>query len=307
MLRPVLRGANLREVTRVEGGLVNTTYRVALDAGDAVYALRVYAVGQAAFEAERRLLPALAEVLPVPDLLFADASALRCAHLFVVYRWIDGITLNECRKQIAPHEFHKLAEPLGRLAAQIAAIRPAHILTGASGQLLPAVRVTARLACAEGQLRAGLARERLGGPLADRLRNRLAAAEPLLQAFDHSPGLMHRDFGGRNILVSADADGRWEVSGVLDWEAAGLGAALWDAGSLFRYPLRYAPEFRERFASGYRSAQGELPHDWWRTARLLDATRLVDTLGEERELPGVFAECRDLIASMLAGCEGQAA
>jgi len=34
------------------------------------------------------------------------------------------------------------------------------------------------------------------------------------------------------------------------------------------------------------------------TARLLDATRLVATLNEERELPVVFAECRKLILSL---------
>jgi hypothetical protein len=32
---------------------------------------------------------------------------------------------------------------------------------------------------------------------------------------------------------------------------------------------------------------------------LLDATRLVATLNEERELPVVFAECRDLIEAVV--------
>jgi hypothetical protein len=69
--------------------------------------------------------------------------------------------------------------------------------------------------------------------------------------------------------------------------------------SLFRYPRRYSETFRQRFERGYHDAGGALPEDWLRTARLLDATRLVATLNEERELPVVFAECRDLIETVV--------
>ncbi len=84
----------------------------------------------------------------------------------------------------------------------------------------------------------------------------------------------------------------WQVSGLLDREAAACGATLWDVGSLFRYSHRYGVEFREGFARGYRAAGGTLPEDWWRTARLLDATRLVAILDGEALLTEVFAECR---------------
>jgi aminoglycoside phosphotransferase (APT) family kinase protein len=292
MLRPLLGNARLRAVSRVDGGLVNTTYRVI--AGDSVYAVRVYASGEAAFEAERRLLAALAGTLPVPEPLYAAAGGRSCAHPFVVYRWIDGITLNDLRRRAAPGELLPLAEPVGRLAARIAG-------TWRDDDAgLPVIQVAEALESAERQLRSGLGRARLGEALADSLRERLAAAEPRLLAAERSCGLVHGDFGGRNVLVRAGDAGR-EISGVLDWETAAHGAALWDVGSLFRYPRRYPVEFVDRFAHGYRAAGGELGRDWRQAARLLDATRLVGTLGEEREFPNVFAECRDLITSMLAG------
>jgi hypothetical protein len=86
---------------------------------------------------------------------------------------------------------------------------------------------------------------------------------------------------------------------LIDWEAAFSGSQLWDVGSLFRYSQRYTETFRQGFERGYRDAGGALPEDWLRTARLLDATRQVATLNEERELPVVFAECRELIEAML--------
>lgn len=288
MLLPVLEGAEIREAVLVEGGLVNTIYRVTLDREESVYALRVYASGRSAFEREREILCRLATALPVPDVVLADASGRQP---YLVYRWIEGITLNECRRQSAPDAFLTLAEPLGRLLARLA--RTTSLLPQS-----PVIQIETRLALADEQLRTGLARERLNGALADDLRNLLVRSEPFLLALDCTHGLVHGDLGGRNILVKAAGSGDWEISGVLDWETAAMGSALWDAGSLFRYSRRYSPDFRRLFEQGYRAGGGELPPDWWRTARLLDATRLVAILSDDRELPGVFAECRELIESV---------
>jgi aminoglycoside phosphotransferase (APT) family kinase protein len=299
MLAPILRGVGIRAIAPVEGGLTNTVCRVAADDGTVV-ALRVYASGRSGFELERRLLQRLVGVLPVPEVLFADAGGAG-GRPCLVYRWIQGITLNDCRRQVAPSALGVLAEPLGRLLARVAAQSHAEDLLRdpATRERVRDDGIAARIAQADEQLRAGLARGRIGGATADRLRERLASRADELAALDRSTALVHGDFGGRNLLVRATDGGGWEVGGVLDWESATLGSALWDVGHLFRYPRRYSPEFRADFERGYRAAGGELPHDWWRLARLLDATRLVATLDEPRELPTVFAECRELIASVV--------
>ncbi|HEV2915309.1 MAG TPA: aminoglycoside phosphotransferase family protein [Pyrinomonadaceae bacterium] len=308
MLAPILGGAEPLEVVRVEGGLVNTIYRVTIDGEEAAYALRVYAAGRPAFEIERRLLSNLRTGLPVPEVIFADASGLRCAYPYLVYRWLKGITLNEARKQLAPKLFLTLAEPLGRLLARIGSVSFPDDLFGEwhCGRST-IIGVAARLAQAEAQLCTDPARRRLGDALADRLRDHLATNAPLVRALDQPCGLVHGDFGGRNILVKADAGGEWSISGVLDWESAAAGSALWDVGSLFRYPGRYSTEFRGLFAHGYHAAGGALSHDWCWTSRLLDATQLVATLSEEQELPSVYAECRELIESVVCGNEQAAA
>lgn len=301
MLTPILGGAVLHKVARVEGGLVNTIYRVALDRGETIYGLRVYAAGYSAFEMERWLLPSLAGALPVPEVLYADASGQRCVHPYLVYRWIEGITLNECRRSTAPEVFLTLAEQLGGLLARIAGISsPNSLPVSRRIGRLPMIRIASRLDRAEERLRTGLARERLGDVLADSLRNCLNKGARLFSAPEHAGGLVHGDFGGRNILVKVMEGDEWVMSGLLDWEETAVGSPLWDVGSLFRYSRRYSRKFRKLFAIGYRTAGGHLPADWWCTARLLDSTRLVEVLNGERELPGVFAECRELIGSLIA-------
>lgn len=291
MLRPLLGGAGLHEVARVGGGLVNTVYRVR--AGGGTYALRVCAADGPDFEEECRLLDNLAETLPVPCVLFADASGRLCARPYLVYRWVEGVSLNECRRQNSPDALLTLAGPLGRLLAQIAgsAFTADHVSK--------TMRVSTLLRRAEEQLRAGQARRRLGGAPADRLRDHLNRRAAVLRALDDAGALVHGDFGGRNILARVGGNGEWGISGVIDWEEAAAGSVLWDVGSLFRYPRRYSDEFRTLFERGYRAAGGRLPPDWWHTARTIDATRLVAILSQERELPGVFAECAELVGSIV--------
>jgi hypothetical protein len=101
------------------------------------------------------------------------------------------------------------------------------------------------------------------------------------------------------LVWRADGD-RWRIQGVIDWESAGTGSPLVDIGSLFRYAPRYDEQFRVEFERGYREAGGTLPDDWYRLSRTLDAFRLIDTLDGIREMPGVFADCRMLLAKLVA-------
>jgi hypothetical protein len=89
------------------------------------------------------------------------------------------------------------------------------------------------------------------------------------------------------------------VAGVLDWESVAIGSRLWDIGSLFRYERRYSATFRQRFAAGCSATGASLPNDWWIWARVLDATRVVGILSEDRDMPSVFDECRSILSSLI--------
>ncbi|MGE0551638.1 MAG: phosphotransferase family protein [Kofleriaceae bacterium] len=266
-------------IDRVEGGLTNTIHRVTLEGGQ-VLAIKHYAAGHDAFDAELVTLTLLHGSLPVPHVLRAerDIPAL-------VYKWIDGSTLTECRTREVPAAFASLAEPLGRLLAWLARTDATE-----SFELEPI------LARAHRQLE-GRAGTRLGEPLALSLRGAFDARAAQLAWGPVC--LVHGDLGSRNLIVQRAVGDRWRINGVIDWEACSTGSPLVDIGSLFRYADRYDAQFRSDFERGYREADDALPDDWLRNARLLDATWLIDTLDEPRELPGVFADCRMLLAKLV--------
>lgn len=176
MLSPVLEGTAITEIERVDGGLVNTVYRIALAGRGGSLCLRVFAAGRHAWRTEQNILGRVSASLPVPEVVLADGGGPDFAHPYMVYRWIEGITLDECRRQRSPTVFLSLAEPLGRLLAGVAGCSFADTQDGD----LPSVRaslssVEALLGVSEESLRRGLARARLGDALADALRRLLAA------------------------------------------------------------------------------------------------------------------------------------
>lgn len=272
-------GAPIAAVQRVEGGFTNTIHKVRLRSGE-VLAVKHYAGGADSFGAELATLTLLHGTLPVPDVVHADEAAP-----VIVYKWIDGITLNDLRINGSDAAFDSIAEPLGRLLAWLAR-------TDAT----EAFELTPILERCYTQLSTGRARARLGAPLADAIRKGLEAAEPTLSW--GAVCLSHGDLGGRNLIVQRAEGDRWRINGVIDWEATTTGSPLIDLGSLFRYSHRYTPTWIDTFERGYREADGTLPDGWLKIARLLDATWQVEMLDETRELPGVFADCKEILARL---------
>ena len=281
-----LVGGRVAKAQPIEGGLRNTLHRV-VRADGGVFVVKHHAEGMDAFERELTTLERLAGILPVPEVVRVDRE-----RRVLVYRWIFGETFDNCRRNEPPAAFASLAEPLGRLFAWLAHIPP--LPAEESGWSIAPAVAAARVQLADAGSRA---RERMGSPL----------ATALLQAFDGAdqklawgtPCLGHHDIGGRNVLVQrADGD-RWRISGVIDWELAGIASPLGDVGSLFRYAPRFDEAFQRDFERGYREADGVLPDDWFRTSRLHDALHVIELLDGERELPGVYSDCRMMLAKLV--------
>lgn len=300
MCAPITGGRALGDVAAMEGGLVNTLLRVTTTKG-ADYALRMSspdpddATWSARFEVEIDLLRRLSRSLPVPCPIVVDRTAFDFGVPYLIYPWIDGITLNDCRRNFGHVALPSLAEPIGRVIGSIASA-----IDVASELPLRRRIVSDAIDAADGQLESALVHARLGTELAMAFRECLARNRGVLEAADDAPSLVHGDFSGRNVIVRPVTSNDWVVSGVLDWETASIGSPLWDLGSLFRYARRYDADFRRAFERGYRAVGCELPDEWWYVARLLDATRLVATLAEDRELPHVFGDCRAILADLAA-------
>lgn len=274
-------GAPVKNIDRVDGGFTNTIHKVTLESGQ-LLAVKHYSAGAESFGAELATLTLLHGSLPVPDITHVDEKAFA-----IVYKWIDGVTLNDLRASGPSAGFASIAEPLGRLMAWLARTDATEPF-----ELTPILERTYQ------QLSTGKARTRIGAPLADVLRKAFEASEPQLAW--GTVCLAHGDLGLRNLIVQPAMKERWRIGAVIDWETTTTCSPLLDIGSLFRYRHRFEQEWIDGFARGYREADGELPDDWLRTARLLDSTWAIDTLDEPRELPGVYADCKELLARLAA-------
>ena len=278
-------GGAVARVEPVDGGLTNTIHRVTRETGE-VFGVKHYAGGRDWFDTELTTLTLLHGTLPVPEIVHVDDRRLA-----IVYRWIEGITLHELRKQGQHTAFASLAEPLGRVLYLLA-----------KGDATEPFELTSLLEQAYRQLADGPARERLGVPLADALRKALEAREPEM-AFG-SVCLSHGDLGHRNVLVHRTGE-RWRVNGIIDWETTTTGSPLFDIGSLFRYANRADADFRASFEHGYRDAGGTLPDGWFLTSRLLDALFLIEVLADEPDLPEVHGDMRRLLTRLVADLEAR--
>jgi aminoglycoside phosphotransferase (APT) family kinase protein len=262
VIAELLRGTIARSEL-VDHGLTNTLWRVELTDGR-IIGVKQYVLGRS-YATEGAALREVAGAIPVPEIVCTLDRV-------IAYRWIDGVTLDDVRQQ--GRSVRGLAAPLGQLLGALAGIRR----EASPVDLAPALL----------QLERGRARSRLGGQLSDALRGLL---EP--RRFDDPTCFVHGDFGGRNVIVAPSLD---RIAGVIGWETATAGSMLLDVGSLLRHANRYDADFRAEL----ERAHGSLPADWYRRSRLLDATRLVATLGEDRERPEIHDELRDLVASAVA-------
>jgi aminoglycoside phosphotransferase (APT) family kinase protein len=295
LLSPLLNSRSIATIERVDGGLTNTILRVSTDGTERDLLVRIFAGGSAPWDKERRLLTRICTGLPVPTVLLADEGRGALPYPSLVHQWIEGMTLHAMRSQVRSDGFLSLAEPLGQILAEMSKLAP-----GEGNELrAPPSSPDMLLSLSRHRRLHGRARARLGESLADALWNHLSSEAGRLRELGSTSCLVHGDLGARNILVDPNGAQAWRIAGIVDWEAAFAGWAMWDIGSFFRYPKRYDQTFRENLGHSYRNSGGTLPGDWWRTARLLDATRQVATMDSKRELPAAFADCRELLAAIL--------
>ncbi len=288
LLSPLLSGRGIRALQSVDGGLTNTILRAWPADGGRALLVRIFAGGRTPWERERNILSRLQRLVPVPEVLLADDGGGSLPFPSLVCPWIEGLDLNSFRAQRPASELLRLGAPLGRLLARVSSVTfEVHLGLDADRQA-PVSSVDSLLSVSRQRLLNGRARTRLGDTLANAIWRCLSTQAPRFRSLGAANCLVHGDLGGRNILVAPAGKGGWRISGLVDWEEAFNGWALWDVGSLFRYPTRYGQAFREQFEEGYRGAGGVLPEEWWETARLLDASRQVATLDGERERPTVL-------------------
>lgn len=178
---------------------------------------------------------------------------------------LEGVPFEQVQASIPPADqleiFRAMGEELGKLHSFAAydfygpwdeAGRP----LGAKPPYAESIRRSLRL-CAEEIQRQGLAERDL---LLEAVRRLQGYIQLLADVREFR--LIHRDFDGRNVLVE-QRDGKWLVSGVIDFEGAAPGDPLIDVVNMYhRYFLEHV-EAEAAFLVGY-SRYCTVPKDFCR-------------------------------------------
>ncbi len=206
------------------------------------------------------------------------------------YRFREGITFQELK---ARGNLQDMAEAAYAIGAALAHIRT-----------VPAPpNISARPPAWRELLHDGshslVLKLRIGAAGLDRWREIVSAWLPQLRHLDEYRTLARVDFNNRNTLVKQE-NGKWTVSGILDWELAFAGSGLWDAARFVCYESRERPRREPHFSLGYRHGGGELPDNWSDFSCVINIVSAAESLSRP-DLPERFVpELSEWVISALA-------
>jgi aminoglycoside phosphotransferase (APT) family kinase protein len=302
LIQPVFPSARVRRVERVGGGLVNTNRKIVATGLAEPVLLRIYQRDPASARKEVAVVERIAPTVPVPRFLYFCERDPQIGLPYAIVQWIDATRLDGVPRSGKPGDVRALGRSVGEILARIHRyafdkpgffadhlVVPQRIDMGRTG-LIAYLR--------ECLIEAG-GSARLGAELSASV---IAFAEReggRLDQWLDVPCLVHGDFNGPNILVRTDANGRWQVAAILDWEFALSASPALDFGNLLRPPLGRDHAFGAGLADGYRAAGGFLPRDWLEVARIADLFAWADVLRRPVG-PAVVADARRLIRDIIA-------
>jgi len=141
--------------------------------------------------------------------------------------------------------------------------------------------------------------ESLGGKLTDDVQSFIIENQTLLPD-KSSANFTHADFDPANMLVKK-VKGRYQVSGILDWEFAFSGSYLLDIGMFLRYSHKLPPAYEKKFIEGITSEGNPLPSQWRKSAKLTDIICLLSLLywNPKKDRPNLSNDVAGLISNTL--------
>src|SRR6185369_7593383 len=286
------------------GGLINTNLKIDFHSEHDPVVFRIYRDGDGACRKELALHDLVQRKVRVPRILHVESSGFEEVPPFAILEFVEGLTFQQLKRTGELKSIHEAAYSVGET---LAAIGTFHFPE--SGQLVAKdSQLCVSSAFIEGPnpvprlldtfLASANCQARAGGKLIEQISRFVWARSAEIRGLENARSLVHNDFSNRNILVQ-EADGRWEVAAVLDWELAFSGSPLLDVGNFLRYERANQPLREPYFSRGFVEHGGYLPENWREIVRVIDLTGLVECLTHD-ELPGdVESELLELIKATI--------
>lgn len=281
----------LKSFEPLNGGAVNLSYLLRFDETEAPVVLRIFVRDPSVCQKEVDLLRSVSNLLPVPEVIYADTKGEDDVGPYVLYRHAEGITFQELKSQ---GDLQDMAEAAYAIGAALALLQRFSLAEPVSAGPASCQEITGKC------LHSPFLEQRLGGAERDRLVDFVSGWLPRIRHLYQDRALVHGDFNNRNTIVKREGRG-WVVTGILDWEFAFSGSPLWDAARFICFE-RWARPCREpHFSRGFCDNGGSLPKDWNVFSRALNAFTATESLSRP-DLPERFIpELRELIVATLDG------
>ena len=289
------------------GGLINTNIKVEFESNHEPVVLRVYRDGPEVRRKELALHELIQSQVPVARIIHAGSAVELPA--FAIFEFVQGITFQQLKRSRELDAIEQASRSVGSTLAAIGRFRfpkpgrlEAHDTLRVGEAFIEGPDPIARLL--DNFLESPNCQARAGVKLVARLHNFGWTWSPRIPNLDAQPGLVHCDFGNRNILVRKE-NGSWAVAAVLDWEFALSGSSLLDVGHFLRYEKFDEPLREPHFSQAFVEHGGYLPENWSEIVRVIDLTALVECLTHDELPTDVESELLGLINATLRDLEGK--
>jgi aminoglycoside phosphotransferase (APT) family kinase protein len=292
ILALALPNQRVHSLETLEGGATNFNVLVRFEACDELLVLRQYLRGAEVCRKETLLLQTLQDLIPVPRLVKSDVTGGDGGIPYLIYRFLPGLTFRQIRASGSHLDMANAAHAIGRCLG---------VLQNQDIPLLVAGRLNQRLQITEHQLAHPLLRERIGTADLSLLHQTFAKWSPVLHRLSNQRSLVHGDFNHRNIVLS-HKENRWEVTGILDWELAGIGSSLWDTARFMCYQKPDSVHWEPHFVDGFRTKGGEsFPEEWEALTRVMNTLGAAVSLTSDSTQECFLAELKRLVHAGLRG------
>lgn len=285
--------------TLANNGLSNTNYVIRFENKEPVV-LRINTRDSTLAEKEFNISKLLRDEIFVPKILYIHSPDKDTKFPYSILEYCEGVLLSDLlMMDTTPDNFIKIYSQLGKFLSNLSKyqfekagfigvdmkICEFHTHNSKYDPLVNYIL---------DQTQKNTIKEKLGRQLCEDLENKIIKYENFFPATSTNH-LVHGDFKPSNILVK-EKEGKYILSGIIDWEFAYSGSVYSDIGNLFRFSHPYDSEFKASFAKGYsEQAYYMLDCDWDRKAKLVDLINLCDLLDSDEHKPNLYSSVVKLI------------
>ena len=259
----------------IAGGCANINIKIYFQNESDPKILRVYFRDKSAVYREKKLSTLLKDSVPLPILHYTGKMD---DYFFAITDFIHGIPLRELMLGNESYDMQAIMHDVGLTLLKINSFKFAQ--SGFFDNQLKIITNSSNnnnlMAHADECLQGDNVNTVLGAKIILQIHDCLNKCRHLLPKQEES-NLVHGDFDPSNIFIDR-TNGRWKITGVLDWEFAFSGSSLWDIANMLRYAHKMPKEFQNAFINALVKGGMQLPTNWEDTTHLLNLLALLDCL-----------------------------